>query len=77
SNPIDKSSSSSLSVASASRYFCFALGNGRLLGLVLGSFFRVSQKYSVESIILTHKKTALRRWLKIETTNYYFLKVAL
>ncbi|EGJ68066.1 hypothetical protein HMPREF0022_02181, partial [Acinetobacter baumannii 6014059] len=50
---------------------------GRLLGLVLGSFFRVSQKYSVESIILTHKKTALRRWLKIETTNYYFLKVAL
>jgi len=40
-----------------------ALGSGLDLGLVLGSFFRVSQKYSVESIILTHKKTALRRWL--------------
>ncbi len=53
--PIDKSSSSSLSVASASRYFCVGFGSGRLLGLVLGSFFRVSQKYSVESIILTHK----------------------
>ncbi len=44
-----------LKCCSASRYFCFALGNGRLLGLVLGSFFRVSQKYSVESIILTQK----------------------
>ncbi|KCX15098.1 hypothetical protein J723_2645 [Acinetobacter sp. 1264765] len=39
-----------------------ALGNGLLLGFVLGSFFLVSQKYSVESIILTHKKPP-QRWL--------------
>lgn len=51
------SSSSWNKVSSASKYFCVALGSGRVFAFGFNGFFLVSAVYSEVSINFTHKKT--------------------